>query len=206
MLFLRPKTDAIRYTAEDDDGKQAPHNREVNDLVDVVLHRLRLIVLNHDREVKRGKLLVQAVDHFDRTVGKLDQIGLRVGKQGDGDGIFTVNSTVACLLFHIEENGGDVFQQYGARSDNDIFEVGNFGIRRVDMDEIFPVRLVSITDKRFLLGILRQEAADTERSQIEGFTGIGIELHLDGLLAPTVDIDGSDAVDIFQVGPYLFLH
>ena len=80
MLFLRPKADAIRYTAEDDDGKQATHNREVNDLVDVVLHRLRLIVLNHDREVKRGKLLVQAVDHFDRTVGKLDQIGLRVGK------------------------------------------------------------------------------------------------------------------------------
>ena len=198
--------EVLQEEPEDDDGKQAPHNREVNDLVDVVLHRLRLIVLNHDREVKRGKLLVQAVDHFDRTVGKLDQIGLRVGKQGDGDGIFTVNSTVACLLFHIEENGGDVFQQYGARSDNDIFEVGNFGIRRVDMDEIFPVRLVSITDKRFLLGILRQEAADTERSQIEGFTGIGIELHLDGLLAPTVDIDGSDAVDIFQVGPYLFLH
>ena len=178
----------------------------MDDLVDVILHRLGQVVLYHDREVERGKLLVQAVDHFGRTVGEPDQVGLRVGKQGDGDGILAVDPAVACLLLHIEENGGNVFQQDGTGSDDDVFEVGDFGIRRVDMDEVFPVRLVSIAYESLLLRILRQEAADAGRSQAEGFAGVGIELHLDGLLAPAVDIDGGDAVDVFQIGPYLFLH
>ena len=74
------------------------------------------------------------------------------------------------------------------------------------MDEIFPVRFVSITNERLLLGILRQEAADSGRGQIKGFAGIGVKLHLNGLLSPAIDIDGSYAVDVFQIGPYLFLH
>ena len=123
-------------------------------MVNVILHRLRLVILYDDREVERGKLLVQTVNHSDRTVRKLDQVGLRVSKQGNGNGIFAIDPTVACLLFHVEENDGNVFQQHGARGNDDVFEVGNFGIRRIDMDKVFPVRLTGIADKRLLLRIL----------------------------------------------------
>ena len=60
-------------------------------MVNVILHRLRLVILYDDREVERGKLLVQTVNHSDRTVRKLDQVGLRVSKQGNGNGIFAID-------------------------------------------------------------------------------------------------------------------
>ena len=74
------------------------------------------------------------------------------------------------------------------------------------MHEVFPVRFAGIADESLLLGVLRQEAADSGGSQVEGFAGIGVELHLDGFLTAAVNVDRGDPVDVFQVGPYLFLH
>lgn len=74
------------------------------------------------------------------------------------------------------------------------------------MDKVFAVRFIGKTDKGLILRVLRQQAADGRRRQVQRLASLGIEAYLDRFLPAAVDIDGSNPVHILQVGTNLLIH
>jgi len=74
------------------------------------------------------------------------------------------------------------------------------------MDKVFAVRFIGKTDKGLILRVLRQQAADGRRRQVQRLASLGIEAYLDRFLPTAVDIDGSNPVHILQVGTNLLIH
>ena len=196
----------LQEQPQDQYGQQPAHQGQINDLVDIVLHRFRRILLHHNLHVQISQLLVQPVDRLEGAVRQVDQVRLRIVHQGNRDGILPVHTAIGSLLFQVEEDRSNIFQQYRTGSDHDILQIGYFRIKGVDMDKVLAVRLIRKTDKGFILRILCQQATDRRRCKVQGFAGFPVQPDLDRFLPSAIDIYGCHPVDILQISADLFIH
>ena len=71
------------------------------------------------------QLLIQLVYRFGSAVRQIDQVGLRVVREGDGHGIFPIHTTERGFFLQVEKDRTDIFQQHRAGGDDDVLQVAH---------------------------------------------------------------------------------
>ena len=138
-------------------------------------------------------------------MGEVDQVGLRVVHQRQGDGIQTVDTAQGGLLLDAEIDVSHIFEQDGAFGDDNVLDVGNTLVFRGDMNIIQPAGFMEIPGKGPVEGIGAEGAAYLGAGDAISITGCHVDSDFYGALFSAIDSGGGNPVNILEFIDHLLV-
>ena len=178
-------------------GQPAADQGQGLDVADVVAHRLGGVAGHHQLHALRGQVPVQVRHHRGRRRRDLQQVGLGVAHQGQGDRLEAVHAGDRPALRRPVDDGRHLPQAQPLPEDG-LLEVGHRGVVRDQADEAPAGAVGDLAEMTAGTGALGDAGPDPGRGEPVAAQHRLVEAHLDRAPPPSVHGDVGDAVHLAQ--------